>query len=133
MSMATRMSVFSVIRSPSPPLLVQRPAQLCQRVELVSPDPELLALEALPASRLGLGFHLGPVPVGHLDERAHDQVLRQPRRKVDVIDQGGQPVGRGLRHVPAAHGHVTRCRGLAAHLEGAVLLGGHFVCHARAP
>ena len=128
--MATRMSVFSVIRSPSPPRCWFSARELCQRVELVSPDPELLALKALPASRLGLGFHLGPIPVGHLDERAHDQVLRQPRRKVDVIDQGGQPVGRGLRHVPAAHGHVTGCRGLAGHLEERYSWGGHFVCHA---
>ena len=60
----------------------------------------------LPGRRPSLNFHLLTVPVDHIDQRAHDDVLRQPRREVHVIDQGGQPVSRGLRHVPGPHGRI---------------------------
>ncbi len=53
MSTATRMSVFSVIRSPSPPALaVESPADPRQLIQLVGPEPEFLALEALPLGNL---------------------------------------------------------------------------------
>jgi hypothetical protein len=46
------------------------------------------AARDLAASRPGLGFHLIPVPVHHVDQGAHDEMPGQPRGEVDVIDQG---------------------------------------------
>ena len=73
--------------------------------------PPLLTQEHRPPTgprlqpRPGAGRSRSPAP--------HDQVLGQPRGEMDVIDQRGEPVGRGLRHVPGPHGHVPRGRGLS--------------------
>jgi hypothetical protein len=69
--------------------------------------PRLLA-----SSSPGLGFHLIPVPVDDVHQRPHDQVLGQAGGEMHVIDERGQPVRRGLRHVPRSHGHVGRDRRL---------------------
>ena len=40
------------------------------------------------------------MPADHVDDGTHDEVPGQARGEMDVIHERGEPLGRGLRHVP---------------------------------